>query len=180
MFISFEITLISPVILKFSNSSFYLNIQQFLLPFFTNHHHCFTSPNPPLTCSSNTLRITLYNYYSATSKSIRRPSLPSTFVNLFLVDESHAVQVLIGDLEQRVLRPFGEPVDGHVVHERREHANVVAKGFADRRHAQYHVQVAANSFDQEFEDVLRRIVDVLLLQGVGETVANLARECGLV
>ena len=82
-------------------------------------------------------------------------------------------QVFLGDLQQSVLWPFAEPVDGHAVDECRVLPDPVSERFAYRTHTQYHVQVGSHSVYEEREYRLRRVLNVLLLRLICQSVPDL-------
>ena len=69
---------------------------------------------------------------------------------LVLFINIHAIDILLGDLDQSFLRPRHEPVDGSVVDQRREVSCVVSELLSYGRHADRQVHVVLHSAVEPF------------------------------
>ena len=70
----------------------------------------------------------------------------------FIASKVNRLERVLGDAEQRLFRPLGEPIDGAAVDDGREHATSRAEGAANGTHAQHDVQVVAHAVDEELVD----------------------------
>jgi hypothetical protein len=85
-----------------------------------------------------------------------------------VVRHLHLLQEVGRHLLQRVLRPLREPVDGAGVHQAGEHAQLVPKTGANRRHGQHNVKVTLHVRQKDGEEIHERgFADVFAAFGGG-------------